>query len=198
MTEKKTKYQLIYLLRALSYKPLKVKSFKSGQIEIRPKFKPLDYSTIAFILIGVGFIAFIYIEEQNPYLYILGSVFLILGILAIIMSIIRNRNDYFIFDPVAQNIEYYISVQTNPKSFRTDESNRVWCEIDELRGGKGHRYFSVTFYAENRYDTKSRSIIFQMNSKNRHKCVVVGKALNRYLEEMSDLKVIRMIENKIW
>jgi hypothetical protein len=57
MTDKKTKYQLVYLLRALSYKPLKVKSSESGQIEIRPKFKPLDYSTIAFILMGVGFMA---------------------------------------------------------------------------------------------------------------------------------------------
>jgi len=195
---KKTKYQLIYLLRALSYKPLKVKSSESGQIEIRPKLKPLDYSTIAFIVIGIGLIASIYIEEQNPYWYILGSIFLIIGILAIIMSIIRNKNDYFIFDPVTQNIEYSISVQTNPKSFKTDESNRVWCEIDESRGGEGHRYFSVTFYVENRYDSKSRSIIFQMGSKNRHKCVVVGKALNRYLEEMSDLKGIRMKENKPW
>ena len=193
MDQKKLKYQLKFFLRKTTHKDLVVSHNENGNITLRMKFILFDYSTIIYLCLGFGVLILNYQKNYSYILYLISGLLLLIVFFSIISGYYRNKNNFFYFSPESQTITYSNSICSKPKTIQTTQENIWWSEIDEYYNG-GKRSYSATFYAQNKEKMNKKRIVFQMNSDYKSDCIKFGRALNQYIEEMSDLKGIRLVE----
>ena len=193
--QRKLKYQLRYFIRDVSLKDMLVDFDPNGDIALKQKISLLSYSTVLFFCLGIGALIFNYFSNYDDLFYLLGGAFLLISILSIFSGHFKNKNAFFRFSPVSQIITYSNSaIGSKPIQFETNRFNRWWCEIHEYRTRNGRWSYSTTFYHQNTENPDEKGIALNYHSYYRSDCIKVGKALNRYLEEMTELKDIKLIE----
>jgi hypothetical protein len=195
LESKKIKYQQKYLLRELKKTNLVVTNSQDRRIRTKHKRKLFDYSLLAAILIGIGGIIFNIIENYSPLIYFLSVIFFLVGVLSLFLGYFKNKNNFFSFDPVSSSITYSNSIQAKSKLIDVNKDTLVWSEIQKLGIGGRHKFYSVYFYAKNMSNGDKKTMFFTYDNRFKSNCLIVGKAINRYFEEMSVLKDIILIEN---
>lgn len=192
--QKKLKYQLRYFVRDVSRVNILVDYEENGDISLRYRLSAFSYANLLFCCIGIGGLIFNFSENYDDLIYWLSGAFLGIAVLSAIAGHYRNKNDFFRFSPADQKISYSNGIPSRPTEFETSAANKWWCEIHEFRRGRGRASYSATFYHQNSETINEKSIAFTFTSYYRHDCIKVGNALNRYLDEMTDLKDIQLIE----
>lgn len=191
--QKKLKYQLSYFIRDVSIKNMLVDYNQNGDIALKHITPAFTFSHLIFICIGISGFIVNFLENYADLIYWFSGAFLVIYVLTAIAGYCRNKNDFFRFSPMNQIISYSIGISSRPTEVETSAANKWWCEIHDYRGHV-RRSYSATFYHQNIENTSVKSIAFSFSSYYRHECIKVGNALNRYLDQMTELKDIRLIE----
>jgi len=195
MDKKKLKYQLRYFVRDVSRNDVLVKYESNGDIEIKQKIKLFTYTHAFFLFLGIGGLIFNYQKSYDDLVYWLSGAFLMISLLSIVSGYFKNKNAFFKFSPENQLITYSNSTRTDSNAFKTTRVNSWWCEIHTYGKGKsGSITYSAIFYHQNKLNSERKRVALNIHSDYRNDCIRVGKAVNRYLKETTELSNIQLIE----
>ena len=192
---KTVKYQSRYFERDVPKKLFQIKMSSDGSFELIDKSAVLDLSSLIYLVIGLTGIVFNLIENYHFIIYLLSAGFILIFLTTLVLGLIQKKRKRFEFIIDEPKIVYNLGYKSTDNVIDISDSLSIRCDIETQyrKHGRYPLYFS-------RHCIKSENedeLIIQTCSKVKQDCLKFGKALTRYLNEVTDIKTLPLKEIEI-
>lgn len=189
---KTIKYQSRYFERDIPKKLFQIKMSSDGSFELIDKSAILDLSSFIYLLMGLTGIVFNIIENYHFIIYLLSAGLILIFLTTLVLGLIQKKRKRFEFIIDEPKIVYNLGYKSLDSVIQFNDGLSIRCDIETLymKHGTQPLYFSRHFIKSKDED----ELIIQTCSKVKQDCLKFGKALTRYLSEVTDIKELPLKE----